>query len=35
MMHVDEYKKIQKINRAGINQADIQPGSEFNITWYI
>lgn len=29
MMHVEEYKKIQKINRAGINQADIQPGSEF------
>lgn len=28
MMHVDEYKKIQKINRAGIRQEDIQPGSE-------
>lgn len=27
MMHVDEYKKIQRINRAGINQEEIQPGS--------
>uniref|UniRef100_A0A182FW88 Uncharacterized protein n=1 Tax=Anopheles albimanus TaxID=7167 RepID=A0A182FW88_ANOAL len=28
MMHPEEYKKVQKINRAGIKQEDIQPGSK-------
>lgn len=28
MLHADEYKKIQKMNRAGIRQEDIQPGSK-------
>ncbi|KAL6490714.1 hypothetical protein MHYP_G00010590 [Metynnis hypsauchen] len=23
--HKDEYKEIQKVNRAGINQTDVQP----------
>lgn len=27
MMHVDEYKKAQAINRQGINQEEIQPGN--------
>ncbi|XP_035792861.1 small integral membrane protein 20-like [Anopheles albimanus] len=27
MMHPEEYKKVQKINRAGIKQEDIQPGN--------
>ncbi|KAG9274358.1 small integral membrane protein 20 [Astyanax mexicanus] len=25
LSHKEEYREIQKINRAGINQADIQP----------
>ncbi|KAK1797123.1 hypothetical protein P4O66_008518 [Electrophorus voltai] len=25
LTHTDEYKQIQKVNRAGINQADVQP----------
>ncbi|KAI4885017.1 hypothetical protein NFI96_013416 [Prochilodus magdalenae] len=25
LAHKDEYKEIQKVNRAGINQADVQP----------
>ncbi|KAM9500945.1 small integral membrane protein 20 [Clarias gariepinus] len=25
LMHIDEYKQIQKVNREGINQADVQP----------
>ncbi|XP_029932498.1 small integral membrane protein 20 [Myripristis murdjan] len=25
LTHTEEYKQIQKINRAGINQADVQP----------
>ncbi|XP_061566294.1 small integral membrane protein 20 [Cololabis saira] len=25
LAHKDEYRHVQKINRAGINQADVQP----------
>ncbi|XP_029112284.1 small integral membrane protein 20 [Scleropages formosus] len=25
LSHTEEYKKIQSVNRAGINQADVQP----------
>ncbi|XP_062372408.1 small integral membrane protein 20 [Sardina pilchardus] len=25
MSHTDEYKQVQTVNRAGINQADVQP----------
>ncbi|XP_037539588.1 small integral membrane protein 20 [Nematolebias whitei] len=25
LMHKEEYRQIQKVNRAGINQADVQP----------
>ncbi|XP_013871632.1 small integral membrane protein 20 [Austrofundulus limnaeus] len=25
LAHEDEYRQIQKVNRAGINQADVQP----------
>ncbi|XP_026155215.1 small integral membrane protein 20 [Mastacembelus armatus] len=25
LAHVDEYREVQKINRSGINQADVQP----------
>ncbi|XP_069025990.1 small integral membrane protein 20 [Embiotoca jacksoni] len=25
LTHKDQYKKVQKMNRAGINQADVQP----------
>ncbi|GJQ74065.1 hypothetical protein Trydic_g18987 [Trypoxylus dichotomus] len=27
MLHIDEYKEIQKQNRRGIRQEDIQPGN--------
>ncbi|CAI5668992.1 small integral membrane protein 20 [Oreochromis niloticus] len=25
LTHKDEYREVQKVNRAGINQADVQP----------
>ncbi|XP_017327891.1 small integral membrane protein 20 [Ictalurus punctatus] len=25
LIHTDDYKQVQKVNRAGINQADVQP----------
>ncbi|KAM4611325.1 small integral membrane protein 20 [Polymixia lowei] len=25
LAHSDDYKQVQKVNRAGINQADVQP----------
>ncbi|KAM7366327.1 hypothetical protein PAMP_015776 [Pampus punctatissimus] len=25
LMHKDDYREVQKINRTGINQADVQP----------
>ncbi|KAK9739817.1 protein of unknown function (DUF4538) [Popillia japonica] len=27
MLHIDEYKEIQKQNRKGLKQEDIQPGN--------
>lgn len=29
LLYPEEYKKLQKINRAGIDQEMIQPGSKF------
>jgi len=27
MMHIDEYKEIQKRNRRGVSQEEVQPGN--------
>lgn len=29
MMNPEQYKKVQQINRAGIKQEEIQPGSKY------
>ncbi|KAJ0006273.1 hypothetical protein NQD34_013546 [Periophthalmus magnuspinnatus] len=33
LTHKDEYRAVQKVNRAGINQADVQPVGK-NVIYY-